>query len=89
MSEGALTEGRISFVKNERVADLAEHLKLEPWLYLGGTELNDAGRGKRKRLGDALEALLGAIYLDAGPAHASRVIRRLLEKYEMLLPRQD
>lgn len=81
LNEGALTEARKVEVKNERIRGLAASIGLGPWLYLGGAENNDLGRGEAKRLGDALEAIIGAVYLDAGPTHATRVVRRMLERF--------
>lgn len=86
LDEDGLTKERGAFVKNAHVQDLAVRLKLGPWLYLGGAELKSQGRGERKRLGDALEAIIGAIHRDAGPVHAASVVRRLLRRYPMLRP---
>lgn len=80
LDKGALTDERKSRVNNKRLAEMARHLN--PRLRLGGAERNDQGRGRAKRLAAALEAIVGAIYLDAGPAHATRVVRRLLEQYD-------
>lgn len=84
LDEGQMTEARKSFVANKRLRRLADKLDLDRWLYLGGAEVKDGGRGKPKRAGDALEALIGAIHLEAGPAHATTVVRRLLKRYDTL-----
>lgn len=81
LDEGKMTEARKSFVANQRVREIAALLDLDRWLDLGGPELTDGGRGKPKRGGDAFEALIGAIHRDAGPAHASQVVRRIFERY--------
>lgn len=82
---GDLTKARKSLVENKRLAQIADHLDLESWLDLGGTERNDKGRGKKKRLATALEAVLGAVYRDAGPYEGTRVVQRVLGNYEKSL----
>lgn len=84
LDEGQMTEARKSFVANKRLRRLAMKLGVDRCLYLGRAELNDGGRGKPKRCGDALEALIGAIHVEAGPAHASNFVRRLLERYDVI-----
>lgn len=76
--EGKLTTMRRQLVRTETLAAIAQELGLGDYLILGkGEELND-GRHKPKLLADALEAIFGAIYLDAGGATAQEVILRLM-----------
>lgn len=76
--EGKLTTMRRQLVRTETLAAIAQGLNLGDYLTLGkGEELND-GRSKPKLLADALEAIFGAIYLDAGAAAAQEVILRLM-----------
>src|SRR5659263_631219 len=63
-SEGELTEKRISFVKNIRLAQVADQMGREEYLHLGeGEKENTDEKARDKRIGNALEALIGAIFL--------------------------
>ncbi|MCP5160002.1 MAG: ribonuclease III [Gammaproteobacteria bacterium] len=64
-SEGELSRLRASLVKGETLADLARELKLGDWLRLGPGELKSGGYRRESILSDALEAVIGAIYLDS------------------------
>jgi len=64
--EGQLTETRVSIIRQETLADVATRLKLGDYLLLGKGEEATGGRQKQTNLADALEALLGAIFLDQG-----------------------
>ncbi len=61
------------------LADLARALGVGTHLRLGRGEETTGGRDKSSILADALEALIGAIYVDAGPAAAAEVVRRLFD----------
>ena len=61
------------------LADIARTLELGKYIRLGKGEEVTNGRDKNSLLGDALEALIGAIYIDSGFATASAVIRRLIK----------
>lgn len=64
--EGALTRARASLVRESALADLARQLDLGPRLALGPGELKSGGERRDSILADALEAVVGAIHLDAG-----------------------
>ena len=64
--EGELTRARAKLVRGETLAALARHLNLGDELLLGAGELKSGGRDRSSILADALEALIGALYLDAG-----------------------
>ncbi len=65
--EGELTTWRSSLVNGESLADIAHELALEPYLYLSKGEEKDANsKARRTILADAMEAVIGAIYLDFG-----------------------
>jgi ribonuclease-3 len=64
-SEGELSRLRASLVKGETLADLARGLKLGDWLRLGQGELKSGGYRRESILSDALEAIIGAVYLDS------------------------
>ena len=64
--EGALSRLRASLVREESLAQLARDLDLSSVLSLGESELKSGGFRRDSILADALEALLGAVYLDGG-----------------------
>lgn len=67
-SEGQLTRMRASLVRGQTLAELGRELGIGDCLSLGGGELKSGGFRRESILADALEALIGAIYLDAGQA---------------------
>jgi ribonuclease-3 len=77
-AEGELTRYRATLVSGESLADVAEALGLGDRLVLGPGELKSGGFRRRSILADALEALLGAVYLDGGTAAATTAVERLL-----------
>ena len=79
LSEGELTEIRASLVCRDTLAELASSLKLGDWLLLGRGEEASGGRAKASNLANAMEALIGALYLDQGLAKARRFILRQLK----------
>lgn len=64
--EGALTRARALLVRESALATLARRLELGPRLQLGPGELKSGGERRDSILADALEAVVGAIHLDAG-----------------------
>jgi ribonuclease III len=72
--EGDLSKMRASLVNAEELAQKARRLDLGRWLSLGKGEERSGGREKEKILAAAYEALLGAVYLDAGYEAARRVV---------------
>jgi ribonuclease-3 len=64
-SEGELTRRRAINVNNNVLADVAARLNIGPFLLLGKGELKQDGAKNRTNLANALEALIGAIYLDS------------------------
>jgi ribonuclease-3 len=79
LPEGELTEIRASLVCRDTLAGLASSLKLGDWLLLGRGEEANGGRAKESNLANAMEALIGALYLDRGLAKARRFILRQLK----------
>jgi len=65
-TEGELTQTRSSMVNTNTLAEMAEHLDLGSYLYLGKGIARGGGRSLKSLLANAFEALLGAIFLDAG-----------------------
>jgi ribonuclease-3 len=64
--EGSLTRRRATLVKRETLAAVAREIGLGAALCLGAGELKSGGRDRDSILADALEAVIGAMYLDAG-----------------------
>ncbi len=79
MPEGQLTQMRARVVNARALANIAQNLHIGGLLRVGVGEERTGGRKRRSLLADAFEALLGAVYLDAGFEVASRVVRRLFE----------
>jgi ribonuclease III len=77
LPEGELAKIRAAIVNMSALADVARDLGVGRYLLLGKGEEMSGGRDKTSILADALEALLGALYLDRGLTSASKVIVRL------------
>jgi ribonuclease-3 len=75
-SEGQLSKLRAHLVSKNHLIRVAERLELGRYLRLGRGEEKSGGRNKAALLVDALEAILGAVYLDAGFETARRIILR-------------
>lgn len=74
VNEGDLSRLRASLVRQETLAEIGDKLALGGVLRLGEGELKSGGFRRPSIIADALEALFGAIYLDAGFDAAYRVI---------------
>lgn len=74
---GVLTPRRAELVSGERLARWAGELELGPLLRLGRGEDLTGGRARESVLATALEAVLGAIYLEGGLAAVRLVVSRL------------
>jgi ribonuclease-3 len=77
LAEGALTDLRKSVVNANTLAEVATDLEIGSHLLLGRGEDAAGGREKTSILSDAMEAVLGAVYLDGGQACAHQLIERL------------
>ncbi len=80
VDEGGLSRLRASLVKGDTLAKLARELSLGDYLRLGPGELKSGGFRRSSILADALEALLGAIYVDSDIATVQRVILHLFNE---------
>ncbi len=76
--EGELTKIRASIVCEPTLAFCAGELKLGEYLLLGKGEESTGGRSRNSIVSDAMEALIGAIYLDGGFASAKEFIHRFV-----------
>ncbi|GIU51712.1 ribonuclease III [Shewanella sp. KT0246] len=65
VTEGDLSRMRSTLVKGETLTVIAKEFKLGDYLYLGPGELKSGGFRRESILADAVEAIIGAIYLDA------------------------
>lgn len=72
--EGQMTRGRAVLVKGDTLAELALQMQLGDYLYLGPGELKSGGYRRKSILADAMEAIIGAIYLDGGLSAAREYI---------------
>lgn len=75
--EGQLAPRFNALVRKETCADVAREIDLGAVLRLGKSEMSTGGRRKTALLGDAMEAVIAAVYLDAGFGVARDVVLRL------------
>ena len=76
-SEGDMTRLRAALVNGASLAEIARAAEVGDRLHLGPGELKSGGFRRDSILADALEALLAAIYLDAGWQHCRELVREL------------
>ena len=81
--EGDLSRVRANLVKQETLHQLALQLNLPEVIRLGEGEARSGGHKRPSILADALEALIGAVYLDAGFVAAQDLVRRLFNAVEI------
>jgi ribonuclease III len=93
MPEGELSRLRANLVNQSVLAEISTDIGLGLLLRLGDGELKTGGASRPSILGDALEAILGAVFLDADFPTAANVVRRLfatrLEKIRETKPVKD
>ena len=80
LPEGKLTDLRKSVVNANALAEVAVELGIGEFLMLGKGEDTAGGREKTSILSDALEAVIGAVYIDAGPQATHNVVSALMGK---------
>ncbi len=78
--EGKLTRMRSTLVKGDTLAELAREAKMGELIKLGPGELKSGGSRRGSILADAVEAVLGAIYLEAGMQTVQEVILKLWQQ---------
>lgn len=84
LAEGELTRLRAALVSEASLAEAARRLSLGDWLYLGRGDLMRGGREHTSTLADAVEAVLGAVFLDAREA-GQRPLETSATLFETLL----
>ena len=83
LPEGDLSRVRANLVKQDTLHQLALSLELPSLLRLGEGELRSGGAKRASILADALEALLGAVYLDGGAEAAHQLVQRLFSEVDI------
>jgi ribonuclease-3 len=78
--EGDLSRVRANLVKQDTLHRLAVDLGLTGMIRLGEGEMRSGGQNRPSILADALEAVIGAVFLDAGYQAAENLVLRLFEK---------
>lgn len=88
--EGDLTNWRAALVNAKMLYTIAEEINLEPCLYLSKGEARDKNKKSRHYiLANAVEALIGAIYLDQGLVKAKKfILDRIVSKLPEILKTQ-
>jgi len=85
--EGDLTRMRALLVRGETLAQIARDLSLGEYLHLGLGERKSGGQQRESILADALEAIIGALYLEGGfPLCHSRILVWFESRLENLTP---
>ena len=88
-NEGQLSKRRAALVNASSLARKAELLDVGPLIHLGRGEEKTGGRSKRSILAGTYEAVLGAVFLDAGFAAAQAVVARSFAGDVALAPVED
>lgn len=86
VQEGDLTRLRALLVRRETLAEIAQEIQLSQQLRLGPGENRSGGSRRSSVLANALEAILGAIYLDGGYAAVDAAINRIYDARLASLP---
>ena len=79
VDEGKLTKTRALIVCEKSLATVAQKLRIGEYLNMGKGEEHSGGRHRESILADAVEAVIGAIYLDGGYDEAARFVSREFE----------
>ena len=80
-SEGHLTKLRAGLVSESSLARVARFLSLGDYIFLGKGEEYQGGRDRDSVLSDTLEAVLGAVFLDAGYSAAQECIEKVFREF--------
>ncbi len=83
LPEGDLSRVRANLVRQETLHQLAVVLGLPELIRLGEGEMRSGGSRRPSILADALEAVIGAVFLDAGYPEAEALVRRLFQDVEI------
>jgi ribonuclease III len=83
LAEGELSRIRANLVKQETLHQLSVELGLPACIRLGEGEMRSGGKKRPSILADVLEALIGAVYLDAGFIAAQQLVHRLYRNVDI------
>ena len=83
-SEGQLSRSRAYMVNAQALVEAARRLGIGEFLRLGRGEEKTGGREKGAIIADALEAIVGAVFLDSGLESARDLLRRLLFEFALV-----
>lgn len=90
LSEGKLTRLRSSLVKKETLYQVASELNIGNFLLLGIGEKRSGGFERKSTLADALEAIIGAIFLDSDIVNCSAVVEKwFYNRLEVVVEQSD
>lgn len=80
LREGELSRIRAGLIKASALTVVASEIRLGTYLFLGASEAQPGGTTKASILADAVEAVIGAVFLDGGFAAAQELVRKLFKK---------
>lgn len=83
LPEGDLSRVRANLVKQDTLHQLAKKLDLPAVMRLGEGEMRSGGQNRPSILADALEAIIGAVYLDGGYKDAQALVERLFAQVDI------
>jgi ribonuclease-3 len=83
LPEGDLSRVRANLVKQDTLHQLAKNLDLPAVMRLGEGEMRSGGQNRPSILADALEAIIGAVYLDGGYKDAQALVERLFAQVDI------
>jgi ribonuclease-3 len=78
MDEGGLAKQRARVVNEAALASVARRLNIAPYILLGRGEEKGGGRQRQSLLADAVESVIGAVYIDSGYGVAHHLVTRWL-----------
>lgn len=85
-SEGDLSRARAALVNRRMLARVGRAIGIDACLVLGAGELSSGGAQRDSAIADAVEALIGAVFVDSGHQAADRLVRQLLAEPFAALP---
>lgn len=88
--EGELSRMRAQLVKGDTLAEIAKEFSIGDYLNLGPGELKSGGHRRESILADAVEALIGAIYMDGGMAACNKIVPHWFKsRLDLISPRNS
>lgn len=79
--EGKMTVLRAALVNSQMLAKIAEEIDLDDFVLLSRGERKDTGKAREVILANAMEALIGAIYLDHGIAYVEKFVKKFIVRH--------